>query len=197
MAAPAILLFHSLLGLRPGVVAWADQLRALGHIVHTPDLYDGRWFDSSAEAAAGIKHIGFDGVLERAAAAAADLPHELVYAGFSNGGACAELLAAARPGAKGAILIHAPLPIKPLGWTDWPPSVPVAVHFNRRDPLRDPTTIEQFAAKVRAAGAPCEEYLYEGRGHLFADPDLPHYNQADAALMLDRVSAFVERAGTG
>jgi dienelactone hydrolase len=195
MAVPGILLFHSLLGLRPGVVLWADRLRALGHVVHTPDLYDGLWFDNSAEAAAGIKHIGFDGVLERAVAAATGLPDDLVYAGFSNGGACAELLAATRPGAKGAILIHAPLPIKPLGWTDWPASVPVGVHFNRRDPLRDPATVAQFAAKVRASCAPYQEFLYEGRGHLFADPDLPHYSEADAALLLERVSAFVLAAG--
>jgi dienelactone hydrolase len=109
-----IVVFHSLLGLRPGLLAWADRLRGAGFAVHTPDLYEGVYFETSPDAAAGIKHIGFDGVLERARQAVEMLPLDLVYAGFSNGGACAELLAATRPGARGAILIHAPLPIKPL-----------------------------------------------------------------------------------
>ena len=57
---------------------------------------------------------------DRALAAVEVLPHDLVYAGFSNGGACAELLAATRPGARQAILIHAPLMVRDLGWTVWP-----------------------------------------------------------------------------
>lgn len=186
-----VVVFHSLLGLRPGVLQWASYLRDAGHVVHTPDLYGGRVFATSAEAAAGIADIGFDGVLERARAAVSDLPNELVYAGFSNGGACAEMLAATRPGARGAVLMHAPLPIKDLGWATWPTSVPVQVHFKERDQLRAPATVEGFAAKVRASGAGYEEFLYEGGGHLFADPDLPHYDARAAALMTERVLAFL------
>jgi hypothetical protein len=33
-----IVLFHSVLRLRPGVIAAGDRLRAAGHTVHTPDL---------------------------------------------------------------------------------------------------------------------------------------------------------------
>src|SRR6478736_6769090 len=40
-----ILLFHHAQGLTPGVHAFADRLRAAGHTVHTPDLYDGHTFD--------------------------------------------------------------------------------------------------------------------------------------------------------
>jgi dienelactone hydrolase len=192
---PELVVFHSLLGLRPGVVAWADRLRDAGFTVHTPDLYDGVYFETSPEAAAGIKHIGFDGVLDRAREAVEALSSDLVYAGFSNGGACAELLAATRPGARGAILMHAPLPIKPLDWADWPASVPVQVHFNARDPLRDAATVDGFAARVRQSGAPYEEFLYDGQGHLFADRDLPQYNEANAQLMTERVLDFLRSLG--
>ena len=41
-----ILLFHHIQGLTHGVIAFADALRAGGHTVHTPDLFDGRTFDS-------------------------------------------------------------------------------------------------------------------------------------------------------
>jgi hypothetical protein len=36
-----VVLFHSVLGLRPGVIA-ADRLRTAGHTVHTPDLEPAR-----------------------------------------------------------------------------------------------------------------------------------------------------------
>jgi hypothetical protein len=37
-----VVLFHSVLGLRPGVIAAADRLRTGGHTVHTPDLEPAR-----------------------------------------------------------------------------------------------------------------------------------------------------------
>jgi dienelactone hydrolase len=37
-----VVLFHHAQGLTPGVAAFADGLRSAGHIVHTPDLFDGR-----------------------------------------------------------------------------------------------------------------------------------------------------------
>lgn len=112
---PEVVLYHSAYGLRPAIVGFADKLRAAGHIVHTPDLYDGEVFSDRNDAIRKIQEVGFDNLLERAVAAVASLTHSLVYAGFSNGGVCAELLAATRPGARGAILIHAPL----MGARSW------------------------------------------------------------------------------
>jgi len=39
-----VILFHHAQGLTDGVGAFADDLRAAGHVVHTPDLYEGRTF---------------------------------------------------------------------------------------------------------------------------------------------------------
>jgi dienelactone hydrolase len=39
-----ILLFHHAQGLTLGVLTFADDLGAAGHVVHTPDLYDGNTF---------------------------------------------------------------------------------------------------------------------------------------------------------
>ncbi|MDQ3449792.1 MAG: dienelactone hydrolase, partial [Actinomycetota bacterium] len=44
-----VLLFHHAQGLTPGVLAFADELRRAGHTVHTPDLLDGRTFDTVEE----------------------------------------------------------------------------------------------------------------------------------------------------
>jgi dienelactone hydrolase len=129
-----VVIYHSPYGLRPAIVEFADRLRAAGYRVHTPDLYDGEVFSDRADAIRKIQEIGFDRPLERARAAVEDLPPDLVYAGFSNGGACAELLAATRTGARGAVLIHAPLMVRDLGWTVWPTNVPVQVHFSSMEP---------------------------------------------------------------
>ena len=44
-----IMLFHSTYGLRPAVHAAAARLRAAGHEVYVPDLFDGRTFETVEE----------------------------------------------------------------------------------------------------------------------------------------------------
>jgi hypothetical protein len=52
-----VVLFHHALGLTLGVVAFADELRRAGRTVHTPDLFQGRTFDSIE---AGMGYAGGD-----------------------------------------------------------------------------------------------------------------------------------------
>jgi len=190
---PQVVVYHSAYGLRPAIIDFADTLRAAGHQVHTPDLYDGEVFSDRNDAVRKIQELGFDTLLERARAAVESLPHDLVYAGFSNGGACAELLAATRPGTRAAVLIHAPLMVRNLGWTVWPSNVPVQVHFADRDPIRNQAVIDALGAKVRQSGSNFEQFDYEASGHLFADPAFPAYNPNAAALVTQRVLEFLQR----
>ena len=186
-----IVLFHSAYGLRPGVLQWAERLRHIGYTVHTPDLYDGEVFSDRMAAVRKIQELGFEKLLARSQAAVSHLCSDLVYAGFSNGGACAELVAATRPGARGAILMHAPLPIRDLGWKTWPSTVPVQVHFAEKDPLRNAKVIDALAGRVRASGAAFQQHDYPTSGHLFADPDMPAYDATAADLMFERVVEFL------
>ena len=114
-----VLLFHHVLGLTAGVTGFADALRAAGHVVHTPDLFDGRVFATIDEGIAHVDEIGFPTVLERGLAAAEGLPEALVYAGFSLGVVPAQCLAQTRPGARGAILMEACVPMAEFGGS-WP-----------------------------------------------------------------------------
>jgi len=159
--------------------------------VHTPDLYDGEVFSDRMDAVRKIQQLGFDGLLARSEGAVSHLREDLVYAGFSNGGACAELLAATRPGARGAILIHAPLPIRDLGWKAWPATVPVQIHFAEKDPIRDDKVIARLAERVRSSGATFQQHDYPTAGHLFADPDMPAYDAVAADLMFQQVLDFL------
>jgi dienelactone hydrolase len=186
-----IVVFHSALGLRPGLLQWVKRLREVGHTVHAPDLYDGDVFDDAAGAIAKIQELGFDEILLRSQVAVAHFPQDLVYVGFSNGGACAELLAATRAGARGAVLIGAPLPIRDLGWRVWPAGVPVQVHFGDEDPRRNQRVIGELAARVRKAGGTFDEQVYATAMHHFADPHWPGYDPAAAALMFKRVLVWL------
>lgn len=184
-----IVLFHSALGLRPGVHTFADGLRAAGHRVHTPDLFDGATFD---ELEAGVAHRDLLGIAEiaaRAQATVADLPASLVYAGFSLGAGPAQLLAQTRGGSRGAILMHGALPSTAFG-CPWPRGVPLAIHAMHDDEWVDMTVAQALADE---AGGTLD--LYPGSGHLFADPDLPDFDADAANLMLGRTLAFLERLG--
>lgn len=190
-----IVLFHSVLGLRAGVNDAAERLRFAGHVVHTPDLYDGKVFDDYTPAMRWVQSIG--GVPEligRTQAAVADLPDALVFAGFSQGGASAELLAATRPGAKAAVLLHEALPVEAFGAQTWPGTVPVQVHYAADDPFREQESIDAFAAAVRNSGAAYEFFEYPVSGHLITDPSLPkEYDKQSTQTLFERVLAFLTR----
>ena len=114
-------------GLTSGVGGFAGTLRQAGHTVHVPDLYEGRVLPTLEEGIGYAQETGIDTIIARGRAAAAQLPSELVYAGFSLGVPPAQMLAQTRPGAKGALLFDACLPVSAFGGA-WPPGVPVQVH---------------------------------------------------------------------
>jgi dienelactone hydrolase len=183
-----IVLFHSALGLRPAVVEAADRLRAAGHTVHAPDLFEGSaQFDSVGPAMAYVQQIGFPTLGARAAAAVAPLSPNLVYAGFSLGANFAARLAATRPGAMGALLFHGgPSPAQ-LRIEAWPATAPVQIHFAVSDPWRDNAAIASMSELVRASGADCAVFDYPGSAHLFSDTGLASdYDPTSAALMWER-----------
>ena len=65
-----ILLFHHALGRTAGVLAFADELRAAGHVVHAPDLFDGKTFSELTDGVGYAGQVGFDVIMQRGAAAA-------------------------------------------------------------------------------------------------------------------------------
>ena len=53
-----VLLFHHVQGLTDGLQAFADELRADGHTVHTPDLFDGELPASVDDGVAHVRQVG-------------------------------------------------------------------------------------------------------------------------------------------
>jgi dienelactone hydrolase len=183
-----VLLFHHALGLTDGCRSFADELRAEGHVVHLPDLYDGRTFTELDDGIAWARSIGFETISERGRRAAEALPCALVYAGFSLGVSPAQRLAQTRDGARGALFFYACFPPDEFG--AWPRGVPVQVHAMEGDEWFD-EDLPGARELVASASPDAVLYLYPGDRHLFADPSTSDYDADAAALLLRRVLAFL------
>jgi dienelactone hydrolase len=187
-----IMLFHHAHGQTQGFLDFAAELRRAGHTVHTPDLFDGRKFDTMEEGMAFVEQVGFTEIVERGTRAADDLRNELVYAGFSLGVLPAQYLAQTRAGSRGALLFYSCVPISEFGST-WPDGVPVQIHAMDADPI---FTEEGDLEAARALVASAEEaqlFLYPGNQHYFADASLSSYDEAATALLIQRVLSFLDR----
>ncbi|MFF7212061.1 dienelactone hydrolase family protein [Streptomyces sp. NPDC008238] len=191
-----IVLFHSAYGLRPAVHAAADRLRAAGHEVHVPDLYEGRTADTVEEGMAVKDEIGRDELLMRAVTVSGPLSDRgLVYAGFSLGGSIAQNLALADEKARGLLLLHGTSDIADDATTD----LPVQLHVAEPDPFEPDDWLNAWYLRMRKAGADVEIHRYHGAGHLFTDPDLDDYDAEAAeqtwAVALDFLADLAAEAG--
>lgn len=182
-----VLLYHHVQGLTDGVRSFAEELRQAGHTVHTPDLFGGRTFETLDDGMAFAREAGFAALGERGVAAA-DGIGPVVYAGFSFGVMMAQQLAQTRPGALGALFMYSCLPVSEFGEA-WPGGVPVQIHGKEGDEffLEDIDAARELAESSEQA----ELFLYPGTEHLFADSSLPAYDPDAAALLTDRVLAFL------
>lgn len=186
-----LLLFHHAQGLTAGCLSFADELRAAGHVVHAPDLYDGKTFADLDDGVGYAREVGFGTIGERGRLSAEGLPNEIVYAGFSLGAMPAQELAQTRPGAKGAQLFHGCVPPSEFGGP-WPQGVPLQIHLMDADEWAlegDLDAARELDETVESA----ELFLYPGDRHLFADNSLPDYDESAATLVKQRSLGFLDK----
>jgi len=191
-----VVLFHHVQGLTDGVRAFAEELRAGGHTVHTPDLFDGERPATIDDGVALTQAIGDETLRERADRVVADLPEGLVYAGFSFGAGTAQRLAQTRPGAGGALLYEACIPITgDWAFGPWPDGVSVQIHGMDKDPFFAlEGDIDAARELVEMVGSELAQlFVYPGDRHLFADSSLPSYDPDAAALVVQRSREFLHR----
>jgi dienelactone hydrolase len=190
-----LILFHHAQGLTDGVRAFADELGAAGHVVHVPDLYDGKTFAALADGMGYADQVGFDTIIERGRLAADGLPEDIVYAGLSLGVLPAQMLAQTRPGARGALLLHSC--VAPAEFDGpWPQGVPLQIHMMDGDELALPPNEDLDAARrLDETVHSAQLFVYRGDRHLFADSSLPDYDASAAALLKERVLGFLDGIG--
>ena len=184
-----MLLFHHALGQTEGFRRFADELQRAHHTVYAPDIYDGRVFDNLDEGVAYAEEIGFANVIERGTQAAAALPHELVYAGFSLGVLPAQKLAQTRSGARGALLFYSCVPTSEFG--TWPANLPVQIHGMDADPFFAGEGDLDAARALVESTEHAELFLYPGTQHIFADSSLPSYDAVASEVLVGRVLNFL------
>jgi len=87
------------------------------------------------------------------------------------------------------LLLHACVPTSEFE-TPWPDGVPLQIHMMDEDEwVKDDLVVARdLVDKVENA----ELFLYPGDGHLFADSSLGDFDQEAAALLMERVLAFLE-----
>jgi dienelactone hydrolase len=188
-----VLLIHHVQGLTEGVTAFADDLRAGGHTVHTPDLFDGQTFASIEDGFAYTKSLGEGTIDQRVAAAVEGLPNELVYVGVSYGVPPALELTVKRAGAQGLVMVESAMPIEGE-WAvgPFPDGVPLQIHGGEGDEYfqEDKPFADQA---VELLGERAELFVYPSQQHLFTDRSLPAYDAESAALVIQRILAFLDR----
>ncbi len=187
-AAETIVLFHSVHGVRPATRAAADRLRAAGHEVLLPDLFDGRTADNVTDGMELKDEFGAEELLKRAVAFAA--PHSgrgVVYAGFSLGGAIAQNLALGDTNARGLLLLHGTSDIA----DDASTGIPVQLHVADPDPFEPDDWLNAWYLRMRKAGADVEVHRYRGAGHLYTDPDLPDWDEEAAERTWSTALSFL------
>lgn len=193
-----VVLFHHVQGLTDGVRAFAEELRAGGHTVHTPDLFDGERPATLEDGLALTRRIGGEALATRADAAVADLPAGLVYGGVSWGAARAQQFAQTRAGARGALLYDACIPVTgEWAFGPWPDGVPVQIHGMDKDPFFAlEGDLDAARELVEIVGPDRGElYVYPGDQHLFTDSSLPSYDAEATALVVRRSRDFLDRLG--
>jgi dienelactone hydrolase len=191
------MLFHSVYGLRPAVHDAAERLRAAGHRVVVPDLFDGRTAETVEEGMALKDEIGQEELLRRAVAASA--PHSdagLVYAGFSLGAAFGQTIALGDERARGLLLFGGTADIADDARAE---GLPVQLHVADPDPFEPHDWLNAWYLRMRKAGADVEVFRYAGAGHIYTDPGLPDYD-AEAAertwpVVLDFLAEISQPAG--
>ncbi|WP_308405744.1 dienelactone hydrolase family protein [Streptomyces tardus] len=189
-----VVLFHSVHGPGPAVHEAAERLRAAGHEVEVPDLYEGKVADSVEEGRDLTDEIGREELLRRAVAATARLSERgVVYAGLSLGAAVAQTLATADRNARGLLLLHGTSDLAEDTSVD---ELPVQLHVADPDPFESHDWLSSWYLQMRQAGAEVEVHHYRGAGHLFTDRGLPDWDEEAAERAWRCALDFVAEVGS-
>ncbi len=184
----SVILFHSVMGLRQVERDAADRMRAAGHEVVTPDLYEGQTASSIAEGFSLMSRIGWSAICRRAETAVAELPDSTVLAGISMGAGVVAHLWPKQRLAKGVLLIHGLADIP----NDTHPGLPLQVHIADPDHFVHDAQMSDWREAAKQAGLEAQLFTYPRAGHFYTDPASPDYDAKAAEQTWQRTLAFLK-----
>jgi dienelactone hydrolase len=182
-----VVVFHSAYGRRQAEADAAARLRAAGHDVITPDLYDGQTATTLDAALALMDTMGWEVICARARRALEMVPETAVLAGLSMGAGVIGSVWDQRRTAAGVVLLHGIAPIPASARR----GLPVQVHLAENDPFASRQDVAQWQADAARAGLAAEVFTYPGAAHFYTDPCLADYHSASASHTWQRVTAFL------
>ncbi|RWA67065.1 dienelactone hydrolase family protein [Mesorhizobium sp.] len=188
-----VALFHSVLGLRKVEQLACERMRAAGHIVVAPDLYDGMTAQSVDEGFDLMTKIGWNTICGRATEALALIPENAVLAGHSMGAGVVSKIWPDRMRASGIILLH--------GLAEIPHNVrrgiPASVHVADPDLFAPPGDVANWSNLAQKAGIRAEVFKYPNAGHFYTDEALPDYDPISSQRTWARVLEFLASIEAG
>lgn len=182
-----IVLFHSVLGLRPVEFRAAERLRAAGHEVSTPDLYAGQTGATREEGFAVKDRIGWATITKRARHAVREMPADTVLAGISMGAGVVSTVLPDRPDTAGVLLLHglAAIPANTRA------GLPVQLHVADPDNFAPPADVAAWLASTTRRGINAQAFTYPGAGHFDIDTGLPDHDEQAATVTWQRALEFL------
>jgi dienelactone hydrolase len=181
------LLFHHAQGLTDGLRALVERLRAVGHTVHTPDMYAGQVFARLDDGVAHAGRIGHDAIEDIARRTALHHPTADTVIGFSLGAFPAQLLAQEWRRVRHCMLIGGAMPPHEIDG-EWRHDVRLSIHVADPDDWVPATQLAPLLA--RAPGA--HVHRYQGKGHMFVDPSSADYDADAADLFEERLVEWLD-----
>lgn len=183
-----IVLFHSMLGLRPVELRAAEELRAAGHEVVTPDLYAGETASTLDEGFQLKDHrIGWTTIEQRAHQSVQNLPADTVLAGISMGAGVVGTLLPHRPDTAGVLLLHGLAPIPATARA----GLPVQLHVADADEFAPPADVAAWREAATRTGADPQVFTYQHAGHFFTDASLPDHDAEATTRTWQRALDFL------
>jgi dienelactone hydrolase len=182
-----VALFHSMLGLRPPERLAAERLRQAGHLVTTPDLYDGRTAGTMDEGYSLMNEVGWPVITQRARHVMSGVPADAVLMGFSMGVGVVSTLWPERPRAAAVVLLHA-LAALPANAR---PGLRLQVHAGENDDFAPPSAVAGLLTSASDAGVAAQVFTYPGAGHFYTDASLPEHDFQAADLTWQRILEFL------
>ena len=182
-----VLLLHAVRGLQDYERAAAERLRAAGHAVVLPDLFDGAGAATLEEGMALKERVGWEAAVARAEQPPRPFRPTAVLGGFSWGAAvAAEICGPAAPRPPASCFCTESV-VDPA---DRAARDPVQLHLAEPDPFEE-EWVTWLARHSGGAGLAPQLWRYPGAGHLFTDEAIEDHDPAAAALLWSRARDFL------
>ncbi len=190
---PGVIMIHENRGLRPEIVAEADELAAQGYLVLAVDLYKGTVMETQEEARAyGSQYSREEGVANMQAAAdflRAAGATKLASLGWCFGGAESLALSTSGEMVDATVIYYGRLTEDTAELAKL--NGPVLGIFGDADQVVPVDSVATFEANLAALNIPAEIHMYEGVGHAFANPSNPNFAPTETADAWEKTLAFL------